>query len=372
MTRNPRVLAGAVVAIAVLAVSISLVVACGGGGSSTPATTAIGNSTAVVKAGSDGRVIPQCVDLTTAAPASKDFPPSSNPAQSIPDAQRNKVNLIVAGLDFYAGGENNFVFAITDKKDEPQGGAKVRVTIYDLKDPAKPVPYCQGEAIQSAPGVGPTRVHTHADGESHTHGGQDEGRVAYYIRVKFNRVGGWGMAAETILKDGTKGTASVGFDVAAKPGIPAPGMPAPKSDNLTKKDVTKLSEIDSGDPPNDMHDVKIKDAIAAGRPLVIVFATPAFCTSRFCGPVTDEVSTLSDKYRDKVDFVHIEIWRDFANKVVNTTAREWLIRPDGNLTEPYVYVIDKNGIIYDRFEGPTAANLLESEIQALIAGATYQ
>ncbi len=366
MSRNLPLVAAAIPLVALL------FVACGGTGSGTPKTTAVDTSAAAVQSGPDGRVIPQCVDLTTSPPPSKDFPPSANPAANIPESQRNQVNLVVAGLDFYAGGENNFVFAITNKQDLPQGGAKVRVTIYDLKDPTKPAPYCQGGAIQSAPGVGPERVHVHGDGSNHTHGGQDQSRVAYYIRVKFSHAGGWGIAAETILSDGTKGTASVGFDVAAKPGIPAPGMPALKSDNLTKKDVTKISEIDSGEPANDMHEVKIKDAIAAGRPLVIVFATPAFCTSRFCGPVTDEVATLNDKYKDKVDFVHIEIWRDFASKSVNTTAREWLIRPDGNLTEPYVYVIDKNGIIYDRFEGPAAANLLEPEVQALIAGATYQ
>jgi hypothetical protein len=121
-----------------------------------------------------------------------------------------------------------------------------------------------------------------------------------------------------------------------------------------------------------MHDVKIKDAINAGRPLVIVFATPAFCTSRFCGPVTDEVSTLQNTYKDQVDFVHIEIWKDFANHQINPTAREWLSDKEGNITEPYVYLVDKNGVIYDRFGGPTAANLIESEVQALAAGKTFQ
>ena len=134
----------------------------------------------------------------------------------------------------------------------------------------------------------------------------------------------------------------------------------------------KISEIDSGDPSNDMHDVKIKDSIANGRPVVIVFSTPAFCASRFCGPVNEEVEDLHDKYTDTVDFVHIEIWRDITKQVLNVTAKEWLVRPDGGMSEPYVYVIDKTGTIYNRWEGPVARNIMEQSVQAVAAGATFR
>jgi hypothetical protein len=148
-------------------------------------------------------------------------------------------------------------------------------------------------------------------------------------------------------------------------------MPAFKSDNLTAADVDDIRKIDSGDPPSDMHTVKIKDAIAAGRPLVVVFSTPAYCTSRFCGPVNQEVEALQEDYRDRVDFVHIEIWLDRQAEAINPTAREWLIRPDGRLIEPYVYVIGKDGIIYDRWEGPVARNIMEPAVEAVAAGEVY-
>lgn len=298
------------------------------------------------------------------------FPTSSDPARNIPPDQRNKINVVVAGSDWYVG-QNNFVFGITDAKDDPQGGATARATFYDLRDPKNPKPVQQGDAIQSAPGVGPKVTVTHANGETHTHGGQDDNRVGYYIKVNFDHEGPWGIAVEAQLKDGTKGVASVGFDVTAKPAILAPGQPAIKSDNLTKKDVANVKEIDSGDPPNDMHDVKIKDSIAAGRPVMIVFSTPAYCTSRFCGPVTDEVESLQAAYKDKVDFVHIEIWKNFDKKELNPTAKEWLIRPDGGLTEPYVYLVDSKGIIFDRWEGPAAKNIMEPSVKAVIDGKTY-
>jgi hypothetical protein len=33
----------------------------------------------------------------------------------------------------------------------------------------------------------------------------------------------------------------------------------------------------------------VADAIAAGRPVMVVGSTPVFCVSRFCGPITDAV-----------------------------------------------------------------------------------
>lgn len=332
---------------------------------------------ALLACGGDGGAGAPIATRTTtpvASPAgivsSREFPPSSDPARNIPEDQRGVVNVVIAGADFSVG-RNNFVFGITNRADEPQGGARARATFYDLRDPRNPKPVFQAEAVQSAPGVGEKVQHVHASGEVHIHGGQDDGRVGYYVPVEFGWAGPWGVAVEVILKDGTRGVSNVGFMVTEKPAVPAPGMAAIPSDNLTRFDVADIREIDSGDPPNDMHDVKIRDALAAGRPLVIVFSTPAYCTSRFCGPVTEEVELLHDAYRGRVDFVHIEIWQDVRKNIANPTAMEWLRRPDGGLVEPYVYVVGKDGIIYDRWEGPVARNIIEPAVQAVAAGQVW-
>jgi hypothetical protein len=276
----------------------------------------------------------------------------------------------MAGSD-WAVGQNNFVFGITNADDQPQGGADATVTFYDLRDANNPKPVATLKAVQSAPGVGPEIVHQHEDGE-HVHGGENEDRVGYYVSFDFTHAGFWGVSVQATLNDGTTGQDNIGFTVAEAHRFPAPGEPAIKSDNLTRADVTNIKQIDSGDPPNDMHDVKIKDAIAAGRPLVIVFSTPAYCTSRFCGPVNEEVEALRDQYKDHVDFVHIEVFLDFASRQLNPTMREWLVQPDSSYAEPFVYVVDRNGIIYDRWEGPVARNIMEPSVKAVAEGATYQ
>jgi hypothetical protein len=40
------------------------------------------------------------------------------------------------------------------------------------------------------------------------------------------------------------------------------------------------------------------------------------------------------------------------------------------LREPVVYAVDKNGIIYDRWEGPVAANIMQASVKAISEGAT--
>ncbi len=297
------------------------------------------------------------------------FPTSTDPAQAVPTGQRNTINVVVAGSDWYVG-DNNFVFGITDLKDNPQGGAKATATFFDLRDPANPKPVFTKEAVASAPGVGAKTQHVHTSGETHGHGGGDEDRVGYFVTVNFDHAGFWGLVVEATLKDGTKGQSDVGFQVTAKPSIVSPGAKAPKSDNLTKKEVTDIRQIDSGTPANDMHDVKIKDAITAGRPLVVVFSTPAFCTSRFCGPVNEEVEALQSIYKDRVDFVHIEIWKNFEKRELSPTVKEWIVRADGGLSEPWVFVVDAKGTVYDRWEGPVARNIMEPSVKAVAEGKT--
>lgn len=288
-----------------------------------------------------------------------------------PTGEEGILGVLPAGSEFVVG-ENHFVFGITNAQGTgPLGAEKAKAFFYDLTDSSQPKLVYSAESTPSRPGVGPVTEHVHSGGQVHQHGGDDEARSGFYVDVNFSHAGRWGLAVEATTLDGKKGMSTVAFEVFEKPRIPAPGQPALESDNLTKADVANIREIDSGEPPNDMHDVKIKDAIANERPMVIIFSTPAFCVSLFCGPVTDEVSELQEDYRDQVDFVHIEIWQDFEKKLFNPTAREWLMREDGSLSEPFVYVVGKDGIIYDRWEGPVARNIMEPAIQAVAEGKTF-
>ena len=137
------------------------------------------------------------------------------------------------------------------------------------------------------------------------------------------------------------------------------GSAAPRSRNLIAKDVKELRQIDTSERPDArLHQVRIADAIALGKAQLIVFATPQFCTSRMCGPVVDIVRTLLPAYGKQVVFTHQEIWQDFADKKVFPTVEEWRLR-----SEPWIFVVDGQGIIRAKFEGLVTAMELERALQ---------
>jgi hypothetical protein len=181
--------------------------------------------------------------------------------------------------------------------------------------------------------------------------------------VTFDAAGIW-RAALSIEIDGVARELSTDFRVDPESGIPAPGMPAPKTDTLTidSKNVDDES-IDSmaggGNPIPDpeLHEWTIAEAIEQGRPALVLFGTPAHCTSRFCGPEVVELQRLAAAHPDRAVYIHVEIWKEYDGdaQVVNKGAAEWLLRelPDGTpeMTEPWLFLIGSDGIVADRW-GP--------------------
>jgi hypothetical protein len=106
----------------------------------------------------------------------------------------------------------------------------------------------------------------------------------------------------------------------------------------------------------------VAGALAAHRPFVVVFATPAFCRSRICGPVLELVLGLAPRYRDRVEFIHIEPYElDLARQgrlQLGPAARAW-----GLPSEPWVFVVGADGRIAARLEGIFSAEELEAAIR---------
>jgi hypothetical protein len=197
-----------------------------------------------------------------------------------------------------------------------------------------------------------------SDGAEPTLTAPADARGVYEIAgVRFRQAGVWEATATfTIDGDGPFEVAATPFNVLDRPAYPAPGDRALATENLTVDSDAPVEAIDSGAatsgevPDPELHRWTIADALREGRPIVALFATPAYCQSLFCGPVTDGVRELAAGYDDKAVFVHVEIWRDHEGQVLNEAAAEWLFRDD-NLTEPWLFLIDDRGIVADRW-GP--------------------
>ncbi|MPZ22105.1 MAG: hypothetical protein GEU28_00840 [Dehalococcoidia bacterium] len=150
------------------------------------------------------------------------------------------------------------------------------------------------------------------------------------------------------------------------------GDQAPSSDTPTTVTTDNIETIDSDDPPNpQLHELSIAEAVQSGRPTVVSFATPAFCTSRLCGPMVDVILNVHDEYQDRVNFIQVEPFQlgDDGQPVLNngafvdgTTFAEW-----GLVAEPVTFIIGADGVVAYRFESITTQDELRAALDAILA-----
>jgi hypothetical protein len=259
-------------------------------------------------------------------------------------------------------GQNRFAFGLA-KQGEIIERADVLVRLFDLqRSEAHLTAETNAPFRPLANPVAEKKVHRHADGSLHAHDAATEVRGVYVAQLTFTRAGKWGVELVARQPDGSSETARLTVVVRETPSTPAVGSPAPRSRNLIASDVKDLRQISTSKRPDPrLYQARIADAIAMGKPQLIVFATPQFCTSRMCGPVVDIVRTLLPTYGKRVAFTHQEIWQDFATKKVFSTIEEWRLE-----SEPWIFIVDGQGTIRARFEGLVTARELETALQNVL------
>jgi hypothetical protein len=107
----------------------------------------------------------------------------------------------------------------------------------------------------------------------------------------------------------------------------------------------------------------VAGSLAARAPFVLTFATPEFCTSRTCGPVVDVVDLLRKRFAASgIRFIHVEVFRN--NKPAlgyNRWMREWHLQ-----TEPWVFLVGRNGRIKAKFEGAVSVGELTAAVRRFL------
>jgi hypothetical protein len=265
-------------------------------------------------------------------------------------------------------GQNRFAFGLA-KGGKLIENAQVLVRLYDIDKTNADLTFetnARYQPIQTLEIDG--KIHRHADGTSHVHNADNAVRGIYVTQLRFARSENWGVELILQKRDGASESARLTVVVHDRSSTPSVGEAAPRSRNMVASDVKDLRQIDTSEHPDRrLHQVRIADAIAMKRPQIIVFATPQFCTSRMCGPVVDIVRTLLPSYGDRIAFIHQEIWQDFASKKVFPTVEEWRLQ-----SEPWVFVVDAQGVIRAKFEGLVTAREIERAFQSVLPPATAQ
>ncbi len=193
-----------------------------------------------------------------------------------------------------------------------------------------------------------------------------EARTVYVVpKVDFDRSGPWQVIAMLKGPDGLQSTRVPSLVVGQHPGVVKVGEKAPVVHTPTAEDVGgDLSQIDTRIPPSQMHAVDFADVVGK-KPVVITFATPAFCESRVCGPTVDVVQQVADQFKGEADFIHMEVWED--NDPTTRKVRPQL-RDFGLPTEPWIFLIDSDGVVRERIEGAISVAELEQAMAKIVPG----
>jgi hypothetical protein len=144
--------------------------------------------------------------------------------------------------------------------------------------------------------------------------------------------------------------------------IPAIGERAPPVETDTLEDSGgDISSIDTREPPSDMHEVSFDD-VAGEQPVALLFATPALCQSRVCGPVTDIAVQLKEEYGDDAEFIHQEVYVDNdLSKGLRPPLKAFNLP-----TEPWLFTVGADGRVAARLEGSFGINEFEQALQAAL------
>jgi len=252
-----------------------------------------------------------------------------------------------------AVGENRFLFSLTDSA----GGllaapdVEVRLEFYDSDDdPEKVVFESDSRFLWAIEGL----------------------RGLYAADVEFPDAGRWGTRFYATFPDGTTETVRVDYDVWEETSTPPIGAPAPRIDTPTAEDVGgDISRISSDpDPVERFYELSILDAIEADAPAVIAFVTPAFCQTATCGPTIEKVREVAASHPTDVNFVHVEpylMWvkdgylQPMLSDVGQLQMAPWTDRY-GLQVEPYVFVLDAEGLVRAKFEGAITVEELEDAL----------
>jgi len=169
--------------------------------------------------------------------------------------------------------------------------------------------------------------------------------------------------------DGVEVFAQTSFLVKDESETPSVGSPAPASVTHTLADAEDISHITSSPEPDpELYQLSIDEALTRDKPLVIVFATPAFCVSATCGPQVGELTKVKAIVGDRANFIHVEVFED-PHLIENyrptgelvPAVKEW-----GLPTEPWVFIVDKDGLVSAKFEQFTTAGEIEAKLLEIL------
>ena len=280
-----------------------------------------------------------------------DFPATRGRSlRAVADAATPGTEVALAGTVFTTG-ENRLAFGVV----HPDSGfvyGKTAVYVADTPDAKARGPFpAPADLLITDPAY---RSRTAASGD-------DVFAAVYETVVPFDRPGKRSILVVTLVGGKLVGaTSQITVVATARDHIPRPGErpPAIVTDTVASASGD-IASIDTRLPPDDMHDVAFADVIGR-KPVALLFATPALCASRVCGPVVDIALQLKTTYGERVQFIHQEVFVDNdPSKGLRDPLRAFALA-----SEPWLFVFDRHGRLATRLEGSFGFDAFERALRS--------
>jgi hypothetical protein len=257
-------------------------------------------------------------------------------------------------------GRNRFGFALFDRGNRQIGDLDVALYVSKGLDETAYGPYrARYELLDVKPQF---QSQTSAQDPDAAHS-------VYVAQIPFRSAGSFLVSAVTKLDRKLVATSPAQVTVRASSAAPDVGDRAVSVHTPTVASAHgDVESIDTRVPPSDMHEVDLVDALKRHRPVVLLFATPALCQSRVCGPVADVAEQVKAEYGDRAEFIHMEIYQDNdVNKGVRPQVPAWgLCSGRGKslvCNEPMLFTVDRRGKVAARLQGAFSAPELEAAVR---------
>ena len=293
----------------------------------------------------------QAAATGTAAPQPPGAPGESASDSTATEAAAEPLDLnVIMATTVLEVGEQRVAFLLTTPTGLVKGDTEVSITPVYLPDSAA------GESIV-------TRFHQWPYGV----------RGAFAANVDFDRPGQWRLDITAEGPDG--GHAMQEIEILEDSSVPFIGTVGPLSENKTLGSAGAIELVTTDYSPDlSLYEVTIREAVESPLPAVVVFASPAFCTTATCGPQVDAVSELRETYVGQAHFIHVEIYDnpdeiqgDLDRAEIAPTVDEWGLTSIPHwFNESWTFVLDADGRIQDRFEGFATVVELEEALQSAL------
>lgn len=184
---------------------------------------------------------------------------------------------------------------------------------------------------------------------------------AYYlVETPFPSPGVWAVAAR--LDDGRSAQAAIEVKDPATMASPTAGEPMVAVPTATTADARGVDPICTRDPACPWHDLSLDQALQQGRPLAVLFGTPALCRTATCGPVLDVLLEERSRFEDQVQFIHVEVFTDLSGSTVTEPLRTYAFE-----SEPVLLLAGGDGTVRRRINGIFDQEEARRSLEALLA-----